>query len=817
MTDAPVPGPLLLGVARATDQPGGLERYVADLHAALARVQPDALPRTVLLGRRGPGDAAAHVDAVTSIDAGVVTRVLAMARAVRADRSVRPGRRVVDTHFALLGVLATARPVRGGDRPLVVHFHGPWAAESATQADGTGAVTASQLVRRAVERSVYRRADLVITLSTAFASLVVERYGVSPWVVAVEPPGVDLERFTPGPRDDARARLGLPPDRPIVACVRRLVPRTGVDTAVEAWALLIPDPGVASAFGAIDRSTPLLVVAGDGPDRPGLEAWANRTGLAPDHIRFLGRVDDDDLPALYRAADLTIVPSRSLEGYGLVTLESLASGVPVVVTGVGGLPEAMAGMAGATVPPDAPRALADRIAAALDGSRPLPDAAACRDRAEGHRWDDVARRHLASYRSLLSPSTSARGSAALRVVALDHVARWSGGEIALARLLPHVPDARFHAVLFENGPLEGALAAAGVTSEVRALDERARDLRRSRTSRLGALIGPTLSSTRFTAALAWRLRQLRPDLVHANSLKAAVIGGFAARLTGTPLVWHLRDRITTDELPRPTVRAVHFALRHLATGVVANSATTLASVASALPDTMPRLVLPDPYSPPPLNGARAGAGAAGGSSVPTPSGHTAVRVVLLGRLAPWKGQDVFLRALAATRTAGAEADATCPPLHGALAGAALFGEDAWVDEIHHLAADLGLDEPALRWLGHVDDVPALLAATDIVVHASTTPEPFGQVVVEAMAAGVAVVATATGGPAELITDGVDGVLVAPGDHEALAAALLSLAADPERRRRLGEAGRTTAERYLPDRVAPALAAFYAEVLATRRS
>jgi glycosyltransferase involved in cell wall biosynthesis len=97
-------------------------------------------------------------------------------------------------------------------------------------------------------------------------------------------------------------------------------------------------------------------------------------------------------------------------------------------------------------------------------------------------------------------------------------------------------------------------------------------------------------------------------------------------------------------------------------------------------------------------------------------------------------------------------------------------------------------------LGYRRDVPALMKAVDIVVHASIEPEPFGRVVVEGMFAERPVVAARGGGVAEIIADGVDGLLTAPNDPEALAMALRSLLCDPIRARALAVAGREKAER-----------------------
>ena len=146
-----------------------------------------------------------------------------------------------------------------------------------------------------------------------------------------------------------------------------------------------------------------------------------------------------------------------------------------------------------------------------------------------------------------------------------------------------------------------------------------------------------------------------------------------------------------------------------------------------------------------------------------------------------------------------------------LAGSAMFGEDAFADELGSLVEALGLAE-RVTFLGFVDDVASVLRGSDCLVHASVIPEPFGQVVVEGMAAGLPVIASDAGGPAEVITDGVDGLLCPPGDVEALASLLRRVAGDRELRVRLGAAGLVRAADFTPDAVAAQVRAVYDEVL-----
>jgi glycosyltransferase involved in cell wall biosynthesis len=145
-------------------------------------------------------------------------------------------------------------------------------------------------------------------------------------------------------------------------------------------------------------------------------------------------------------------------------------------------------------------------------------------------------------------------------------------------------------------------------------------------------------------------------------------------------------------------------------------------------------------------------------------------VGIVGRLQPWKGQEVFLRG--AARLAEARAD-----LRFMVVGGAILGwEGSYPEDLRRLAANLGIAD-RVHFAGHQADVHPWFDALDVVVHASFG-EPFGLVLVEAMAHGKPLVATNLGGPLEIVEDGTSGLLVPPGDPERLAEAVGRILADP---------------------------------------
>jgi glycosyltransferase involved in cell wall biosynthesis len=377
-----------------------------------------------------------------------------------------------------------------------------------------------------------------------------------------------------------------------------------------------------------------------------------------------------------------------------------------------------------------------------------------------------------------------------RVVYLDHVARLSGGEIALARALPALLDrVEPHVILGEDGPLVDRLRHDKINVEVIPMPTAAREVRKDDVRPRSLGWRSLATSVSYVWRLRQRLRVIRPDLVHTNSLKSALYGGVAGRLAGIPVIWHIRDRISPDYLPAAAIRLVRMAARILPSGVIANSHTTL----ETLPGLQKGFVVANTVVYDPI----------GETPTQNRTDEGIYRVAVLGRLASWKGQNIFLDAFAR-----AFPDGDCEAW---IIGSAMFGEDDFVASLHAQAQRLGVSQRVV-FRGFQEDVWSELAQIDVLVHCSLTPEPFGQVVVEGMAAGVPVIASAAGGPTEIISNHVDGILTPPGDVAALAAAMRRLHDDAPLCRRLVTEGRKTAFRYSPQRTATGLIAVYEGVL-----
>ncbi len=249
-------------------------------------------------------------------------------RALFRDLQRRVGFDLLNLHqpFSGLGLL-TAPESRG--IPVLYTFFSPAFQELRTHRGSTrGLIPLYAAVLARLERFCLSRAQRIVVLSQYTQSQLREQHGVARERTVVVGGGVDLERFSPSPvaREALKRELGCSPDVPLLLTVRNLVPRMGLDHLLRALKELA---------GQVEL---LLVIGGDGHLVHELKALAAQLGLAP-VIRFEGFIPEDRLPLYYQAADFFVLPTQALEGFGLVTVEALACGTPVLGTPVGATPE----------------------------------------------------------------------------------------------------------------------------------------------------------------------------------------------------------------------------------------------------------------------------------------------------------------------------------------------------------------------------------------------------------------------------------------------------------------------------------------------
>jgi glycosyltransferase involved in cell wall biosynthesis len=379
----------------------------------------------------------------------------------------------------------------------------------------------------------------------------------------------------------------------------------------------------------------------------------------------------------------------------------------------------------------------------------------------------------------------------VKIVYLNPGGAIGGAEMCLLDVLAVArarADTRPVVILGDDGPLRGEIEALGIACDVLALPEGIVQLgdagatgwrrRLGLMARGAAALRATLS---YRARLAERLRIEKPSLVQSNGMKMHLFAAWCAP-RGVPVVWHLHDyvgsRVAMARLlrraARPGVEAV----------AVSRSVADDAQV--ALRGRIPiraihNAVDVERFFPGPGDGAALDRAA----DLP-PAALGTVRVGLVATMATWKGHDIFLEALTRINTAR--------PARFYVVGGPLYrsvGSQVAIEDLKDHAAKLGLTG-RVGFTGYQADPAATLRALDIVVHASTRPEPFGRVIVEGMACGRAVVAMNEGGAAELFRDGEEALGCPPRDPAALAATIARLIDDEPLRSRLGLAGRAAA-------------------------
>lgn len=374
----------------------------------------------------------------------------------------------------------------------------------------------------------------------------------------------------------------------------------------------------------------------------------------------------------------------------------------------------------------------------------------------------------------------------MHVAFLSVSSEYGGSEAVLCEVVRGMrrlhPDWTLTAVLPRDGTLAPRLRASGADVRVLAIPTALLRLGESKPStslaRGTGLLSAAASVGGYTRCLRTLLEELRPDAIHSNGFKLHILAA-RARPSGTPLVWHIHEYVSTRALTRRLLR------RHR--GAVSLAVTNSESVERDLVRTLGADVpIRTVYNAVDLNvfsPAGLVADLEGGAAPPLPG---TVRVGLVATFGRWKGHEIFLRAIARLRT-------RCP-IRAYIVGGPVYdtaGSQYTIDELQALARDLQLGERVV-FTGVADPIAPVLRALDVVVHASTQPEPFGLVIAEAMACGRTVVVSAAGGATEIVQADRDALVHAPGDVDGLASALSRAIDDPVLRRRLGTAARESA-------------------------
>ncbi|NTW18268.1 MAG: glycosyltransferase family 4 protein [Nostocales cyanobacterium W4_Combined_metabat2_030] len=365
---------LTLGTGWFPNNPGGLERYVYELTHKLAASQD----HSELCGVGLPVDTKNTQIKLTNLaypDSKISSRLWSIRDKFKKTRINKPD--AINLHFALYSFPILDILPKGV--PVTFNFHGPWASES--QEEVINQKFSVWIKKQLIEQSTYNRCDRFIVLSKAFGHILHQKYQI-PWQkIYVIPGGVDINHFQNNlSRQQARIKLGWPTNQPILFTSRRLVHRMGIDKLLQAINMIkseIPDVW--------------LAIAGRGHIQSLLQQQTKELGLE-NNVTFLGFLPENDLPVAYQAADLTVMPSQSFEGFGLAILESLACGTPVLCTPVGGMPEILQGFSPDLITETITvESIANKLSQVMLEKLPLPSREECRNYTiQNYNWTNIS-------------------------------------------------------------------------------------------------------------------------------------------------------------------------------------------------------------------------------------------------------------------------------------------------------------------------------------------------------------------------------------------------------------------------------------------
>ncbi|MBU2760775.1 glycosyltransferase family 4 protein [Acidithiobacillus sulfurivorans] len=356
----------------------------------------------------------------------------------------------------------------------------------------------------------------------------------------------------------------------------------------------------------------------------------------------------------------------------------------------------------------------------------------------------------------------------MNILFVDQTAKLSGGELALLDIVtPYKGGSKV--ILFEDGPLRVELEKRQVKVKTIIPNNALNNVRRGSRIPMASLS----SLVRLARSVAQEAKNF--DFIFANSQKAGLISVLAGQLARKPVVWYLHDILSSEHFGKAQLFAARYTANK-ATQILVNSKSTKEALQILTGRTENTHLVYNAFNTEPFfqttNSQENHRESLGFDSRPL--------VGVFGRLSPWKGQDVFLRTLA-----------MMPNVQGLIVGSPMFGEDAYAQHLDQEIKTLGL-ENRVKLLGFRSDIPELMRTCDIVAHTSIAPEPFGRVIVEGMLSGRPVVASKSGGPNEIIENGVTGMLYTPGDAQALQSVLSEIINEPEQALLMAQRGRETA-------------------------
>ena len=358
----------------------------------------------------------------------------------------------------------------------------------------------------------------------------------------------------------------------------------------------------------------------------------------------------------------------------------------------------------------------------------------------------------------------------MKILFLDQSGKPGGAELCLVDIAKPYRD-RCLVGLFADGSFRNLLEENQIPVEVLTTDQ----IQVRKESSLAQGLGSLVQLAPLIAKVVQLARKY--DLIYANTQKALVVGALASFFTQRPLVYHLHDILSLEHFSQTNRRIAVTSANRFASLVIANSEASKTAFVEAGGRPEITEVVYNGFDSKIYHSRESEV-----SQIRQQLGLNGQFVVgHFSRLAPWKGQHILIEALE-----------QCPEeVTVILVGDALFGEQDYVQRLHDQVKTLAI-KTRVKFLGFRSDIPLLMAACDLVAHTSTSPEPFGRVIVEAMLSGRRVVAAKAGGAIELVEQGINGFLFTPGNSQELAQVIVTCLNDKEKTAVIANNARTAA-------------------------
>ena len=687
--------------------------------------------------------------------------------------------------------LVCGAALRGAGPPLVVHCH-----------DVLPAKRPASLVRWVLNST----ATAVLTISDYTAAGIERGRSRAPIEVLYNP--LDVARFDPArmTRDAARSSLGFAADDMLLGLFAQITPWKGHELAIRTLGrlkvrypqlrlLIVGEAKFTSRETRFDN----LAFFDD------LRRLITTLGLE-ENVEFWGERADVDV--LMRAVDVALTPSWE-EPFGRSVIEAMALQTPVVATSVGGPAEFIAdGVDGLLAPPRDVAAWTEAITSLLaspDLRAELGRRGSVKVRTRFDRDAYVARVHAVYERVARVDSSSRRegppapiqGPLAsrhrLRVLFVEYSSVMGGGQHSLLELMRMMQRDQDVRLACPRGPLAERAVAIGI--DVLPIPDSQLSFRLTS----GTTVPEIIRTLRARISVRREVARFKPDVVHANSLRAGLLTCSGRR--SPSVVVHCRDLLPSG-----------FAAEALSAFILATSSRVIA-VSDAAGRRISRFgpgrrkvsVIDNPVNTDRFD-PELWDQIAAKEEVGVPGGPL---LTVIAQITQWKGQDRAVRMLDLVRQEWPDAKLAIAGSTKFVTPATRFDNAAYERGLKQLVHELNLDD-AVIFLGERIDVERVLAATDVLLVPSTE-EPFGRTIIEAMAMEVPIVATNAGGPPDIIRWGIDGFVLPPDDFAAWARAVTLLA----RRGRRAESRRYAIERFSTELHAAAVLGIYAQAMRRR--